>query len=298
VVAPGLAYLVTSSLSDEAARWPSLGSPNALEIGRPAAAKLGQTPDGRDAWAAGYTPSRLVVTWTGGGAGGGLTPRLPAVLWNALMQLASRDLPREGWPVPPGVSVINVCDPSGLLPSADCPNVVSEVFTDGNEPTQIDTLYRVYYVNRETGHLATVFTPPQLVEKRVYLIVPPEAREWAVSAGIPVPPDSYDAIQPPPRDPNVNISSPELFASVQGRVQIIGTASGADFVSYRVQVGRGLNPQEWIQIGEEASAPVENDLLAEWDTTGLNGLYAVQLIVIRSDQRVETAVIQVTIDAP
>lgn len=316
VVTPGLAYLITSSLSDETARWPSLGSPNALEIGRPAAAKLGQTPAGRDAWAVGYTPTRVVATWTGARAEGDLTPalgtpeggsqeergvispRLPAALWNALMQLASRDLPREGWPLPQDVSVLNVCDPSGLLPTADCPNVVSEVFTNGNEPKQTDTLYRAYFVNRETGYLATVFTPPQLVEKRVYMTVPPEAKEWALSAGIAVPPDSYDAIQPPPRDPQVNISSPELFAQVNGTVRIMGTAAGAEFVSYRVQVGKGLNPQEWIQIGADASAPVENGLLAEWDTSGLNGLYAVQLIVVRSDQRVETAVIQVTIANP
>jgi hypothetical protein len=35
--------------------------------------------------------------------------------------------------------------------------------------------------------------------------------------------------------------------------------------------------------------------LAEWDTSGLSGLYAVQLQVVRSDQRVETAIIQVTV---
>ena len=45
----------------------------------------------------------------------------------------------------------------------------------------------------------------------------------------------------------------------------------------------------------EGTAPVTNDLLAGWDTTGLSGLYAVQLQVIRTDQRVDTAVIQVTI---
>lgn len=297
VVSPGLAYLITSSLSDEPARWPSLGNPNALEIGRPAAAKLGQSPEGRDAWAIGYTPARVVVTWTGARAEDvTVPPRAPAVLWNALMQLASRDLPRDGWSVPQGVSVMNVCDPSGLLPTGDCPNVVSEVFTNGNEPIQADTLFRAYYVNRETGFLATVFTPAQLVEKRVYMIVPAGAREWAVSAGIPIPPDAYDAIQPPLPDPQVNISSPELFAEVSGEVRITGTASGDGFVSYRLQAGQGLNPQEWIQIGQDETAPVQGGLLAEWDTGGLSGLYTVQLIVVRAEQIVETAVVQVTIN--
>jgi hypothetical protein len=62
-----------------------------------------------------------------------------------------------------------------------------------------------------------------------------------------------------------------------------------------VQVGKGLNPQEWIQLGSDSFEPVENGLLAEWDTNGLSGLYAIQLVVIKNDQVVETAVIQVTI---
>jgi hypothetical protein len=36
--------------------------------------------------------------------------------------------------------------------------------------------------------------------------------------------------------------------------------------------------------------------LAEWNTGGLSGLYAVQLQVLRSDQRVDTAIIQVTVN--
>jgi len=304
VVSSAMAYLMTDVLSDEAAREPSLGKPNVLEIGRPAGVKLGQSADGQDAWAIGYTPTRVVVTWTGAlgslsptltqGARGFVTPRMPAVLYAALMQVASQSLPADGWAVPEGVTAMLVCDPSGLLPTPECPEIVSEVFLSGNEPQQPDNLYRKFIVNAETGFLATVFTPPQFVEERVYLIAPPEAREWALSAGLPVPPDSYDAIRAPRTDPDVNISAPALFAEVQGVVKITGTAAGADFASYRVLVGQGLNPQEWIEVGR-GDAPVTDGLLAEWDTQGLSGLYAVQLVVTRSDQRVDTAVIQVTI---
>jgi hypothetical protein len=190
--------------------------------------------------------------------------------------------------------VINVCDPSGMLPTVDCPNVVNEVFLNGNEPVQADNMYRKYAINRETGLLATVFTLPQLIEERVYLVVPADARSWAESAGLEIPPSTYDVIQAPQVNSDVNITSPVLFAEVNRDVKIEGTASGADFVSYRVLVGQGLNPQEWIQIGE-GDSPVIADLLAEWNTDGLSGLYAVQLQVIRSDQRVDSAVIQVTV---
>jgi len=298
VLTPALAYIMTHVLSDETARWLSFGRSNALEIGRPAGVKVGQTSDGLDAWVVGYTPAAVVVTWTGvhgRDAGESVTPRFPAVLWNALMQVASGNTPADGWTAPQGVSTITVCDPSGMLPTKECPSLVSEVFLNGSEPIQADNLYREFDVNRETGLLATVFTPPELIETHIYLLVPESARDWALSAGLDIPPTSYDAIQAPPVNLTVNITVPKLFADVSDVVKIIGTASGDDFAYYRVQVGKGLNPQEWIQLGSDVTTPVESGVLAEWDTKGLSGLYAVQLLVVRSDQRVNTAVIQVTI---
>jgi len=155
-------------------------------------------------------------------------------------------------------------------------------------------MFRKYAVNRETGYLATVFTLPQLIEERVYFVVPSEARSWAEGAGLEIPPATYDVIQSPQVNSDVNIMLPELFTEVSGEVRIRGTAAGNDFVSYRVLVGEGLDPQEWIQVAE-GSKPVKNGLLAEWNTGDLKGLYAVQLQVVRSDQRVDTAVIQVTV---
>ena len=296
VVTPGLAYLMNHALSDATARLGALQSSNILDVGTPAAVKLGQTEDARDTWTVGYTPSRVVAVWTGARAQtrSDLSPRVPAILWNALMQIASQNLPRDGWAPPADVSVVNVCDPSGMLPTADCPNLVSEVFLNGNEPIQADTMYRKYAVNRETGLLATVFTLPQLIEERVYLVVPPDARSWAEGTGLEIPPASYDVIQPPRFDENVNITAPGLFSEVHGTVQIEGTAAGDGFVSYRVLVGQGLNPQEWIEVAER-NEPVANDVLAEWNTDGLSGLYAIQLQVVRNDQRVDTAIIQVTV---
>ena len=179
--------------------------------------EIGQTEDALDAWAIGYTPSRVVAVWTGAWDKSNLPRASRAVLWNALMQIASQNVPPDGWAVPADVSVINVCDPSGMLPTADCPNLVSEVFLNGNEPIQADTMYRKYAVNRETGLLATVFTLPQLIEERVYLVVPPDARSWAEGAGLEIPPANYDVIQAPRFDENVNITAPELFSEVSGR---------------------------------------------------------------------------------
>ncbi|HEB65394.1 MAG TPA: hypothetical protein ENJ02_07625 [Chloroflexi bacterium] len=300
VLDEGLAYLLTNTLSDEPARWRTLGHPNPLEIGRPAAAKLGQTVDRHDAWSAGYTPYLSAGVWVGdltAAPKGQATPEAAAALWHALMQYASRPYPADAWPRPAEVSEVQVCDPSGLLPTPECPRVVSEVFLNGTEPTHADTLFRKLAVNRETGLLATVYTPPALVEERVYMLVPPEAAEWAAQAGLPTPPEAYDTIPPEASAaPGARIEAPENFAYVRGEVPIRGTAAGEGFVSYRLQAGSGLNPQEWLQIGEARSAPVEDGLLGRWDTTGLEGIYALQLVVMREDQHVDFATIQVTVD--
>ncbi|GAB4503223.1 MAG: hypothetical protein Fur0043_02150 [Anaerolineales bacterium] len=298
IVTPQLAYLLNHILSDEPARWLSLGHPNPFEIGRPAGAKTGTTPDGMDTWAVGYTPYRLATIWTGTRTAdkAPLSPRLPAGLWYALMQMASRHLPAEGWSQPAGITTIEVCDPSGLLPTPDCPTTVREVFSDDNQPLHPDNLYRVYEINRETGFLATVFTPPQLIEQRVYLTVPPEARAWAEANGFTTPPDTYDAIQPQTINPQVNISAPAMFAEVRGIVEITGTAAGENLDYYRILVGQGLNPQGWQQVGSDSKSLMIDGLLARWDTSDLNGLYAVQLQVVRTDQHLDTAVIQVTVD--
>ena len=313
VISAQLAYLLTHILSDETARWPSLGHPNALEIGRPVGVKLGISGGG-DTWAIGFTPQLVTAVWTGvepapsGESAAAPTSPPPTVpvgiaasLWHGLIQYTTRDLPPETWPTPPGISTLDVCDPSGQLPTPECPLTVKEIFTPGSEPTQADTLYQRIQINRETGLLATVFTPPALIEERVYLIPPPEAADWARQAGLSTPPETYDLVSAPTApNPDAHFTSPAMFASVGGQVTITGSATGTDFHSYQVQIGQGLNPQQWTGLstssGSQSAAPVENGNLAIWDTTGLNGLYAIRLLVVRTDQRIDTAILQVTVD--
>ena len=299
VITQQLAYLITHVLSDEAARWPSLGHPNALEIGRPAAAKVGGTSDQQDTWTIGYTPQIVVGVWAGNGnpaSEGAIPSKVSAALWNVITQYATQALSPAAWEVPPGISFVDVCDPSGQLPTRHCLTVVSEVFLNGNEPTQFDTLYQASQINRETGLLATVFTPPELVEERVYMQLPPIASQWAQENKIAVPPESYDVIAMPPINEAAKITAPQMFSSVSGAIEIFGTASGDDFISYRLQAGQGLNPRAWIQISADSTNPVEDGLLASWDTSKLNGLFAIQMIVLRDNRKVDTATIQVTID--
>jgi membrane peptidoglycan carboxypeptidase len=300
VINPQLAYLVNNILADEPARWPTLGHPNPLEIGQPVAAKVGRVASEREIWTIGYTPDLVVGVWIGPAdedLNEQVFPADAAALWNSIIKYASQDESSRGWEVPLGINQVSVCDPSGMLPTEDCPVIVDEIFLAGNEPTQADTLYRRMQVNRETGLLATVFTPPELIEDRVYLIVPSEAAEWARQAGLPTPPESYDVLSYEQTiSPDVNINFPSIFSYVSGNVSVEGTATGEGFESYRLQVGQGLNPSQWLHLGQDITEPVVDSQLGQWDTGDTNGLHALQLLVVYQDQRVEVATIQVTVD--
>lgn len=300
VINPQLAYLVLHVLADETARWPSLKHPNALELDRPAGAKTGSADEGRSTWAVGYTRQTVSAVWLGyaheepGAAP--LDVSYAAGIWHALMAYRSQGLPIEGWEMPDGLVTREVCNPSGLLPTAECPSVVSELFVEGSEPTRSDDLYQRFAINRETGRLATVFTPPELVEERVFLVVPPEAQEWSRLAELPVPPQDYDTIQLPQTDPDVQIVSPAQFSYARGKVRVTGSAAGDIFTSYSLQIGKGINPPAWQTVGEASDTPVEYGLLGEIDFTGLDGLYVIRLQVIQTDRRVKTFHLQVTVD--
>ena len=297
VASSALAYLVNHILSDEAARWPSLGHPNPLEIGRPTAAQIGRTPANIIGWTVGYTPFLTNAVWLESTDGGqAQIDEAAAGVWHALMQYASQEFPPVSWGTPPGITSMNVCAASGLLPSSACPAVTTEIFLNGTEPIQVDNIFRSFPINRDNGLLATTFTPPELIEEHTFMVVPAEATTWARQNGLPLPPDTYDVIYNRPPNANAQINSPGIFDHVNGIVQIRGTAGGVDFKYYRLQIGQGLNPQAWIQLGTDVTTKVSGGVLAEWDTSQLSGLYAVQLLVVGANQKLETAVTQVTID--
>lgn len=301
-VEPQVAYVMTNILSDAASRWAAFGRPNDLEIpDRQVAAKTGTTNNWRDNWTVGYTPQIAVGVWAGNTDNtpmekiSGLTGAAP--IFNAVMQYALRDLPKVTFPAPPGIERETVCYPSGLLPTADCQQKRTEIFIAGTKPTTYDTVWRAFDVNRETGKLATPYTPPELVERRVYETLPGEAADWVVESGLAQPPSEYDtAYGPGPIDEEVAITSPSPYSYTHSLVQVFGNARAGDFRNYRVEFGEGLNPGAWTQIGPEHGEQKQQDVLEFWDTTGLDGLYTLRLSVTEGSGNVRTAAVQVTVD--
>lgn len=307
ILSPELAYLINDILSDNNARAAAFGRDNPLYLpGRPAAAKTGTTNDFRDNWTIGYTPQLAIGVWVGNADNtpmkgvSGLTGAAP--IWHALMTYASQSLPLQGWTQPAGIQRVKVCESSGLLPTQYCPKTREEIFLQGTAPTTPDNQWQPVMINRETGKRATACTPPELVETRVYQVLPPEAADWAAQGQIAQPPSEYDAVGGVClTSSNAVLATPQPFATLRGTVEISGTAHGDGFSFYRLQIGQGLYPTSFTALGPDAGTTVDASVLGTWDTRGLDGVYTLQLIVARADPAggppiLDTAAVPVTID--
>jgi hypothetical protein len=219
-----------------------------------------------------------------------------APIWHAVMSYALRDEPIVPFTRPDGLIEIAVCDKSGLLPTPYCPTV-SELIIPGTEPTQRDDIYKLFAINRESGKLATVYTPPELVEEKIFEIYPPEAQDWVVEAEIEQPPTEWDTIGPSPTTGDVAIVRPATYSYINKPTVIEGNAKGGDFERYNLAFGKGLNPTAWIQIGGDHHNQVDNGPLEFWDIAGLeDGLYSLQLTAVDRNQSFRQATVQITID--
>jgi 1A family penicillin-binding protein len=187
LVSPQVAYLITSILSDDAARIPAFGEDSMLRLSRPAAAKTGTTTDFRDNWALGYTPDLAVGVWVGNADNTpmykitGITGAGP--IWHDFMDEALKAVLAREFKRPPGLFDLEICETSGLVATPICPHVRKEIFISGTEPTRPDDSYRALPLDAATGLLWTDGCRGARVE-RVYRILPPDAQEWGRKLGI------------------------------------------------------------------------------------------------------------------
>jgi hypothetical protein len=277
IVSPESAYLVTDVLGDRTT------SRTSLILDRPAAV----FDDPGSSWWLAYSPQRVVAIWDGDHA---LDPPTKLSIFSA----AHQGLTVKPWAIPGGLISAIVCVPSGQLPDEDCPETRREWFMRGSEPIETDTLYSRVVINSATGKLATVFTPEAFLQERVYMSIPSEAESWAERAGIPQAPQDYDPIPEISVDTSgTSITQPALFTSVGRQVHIFGSLS-PDAIRFDIQVGTGLYPRQWTQL-TEGRVTRRKGKLAEWDTEGLTGIWAIQLQSWDADGRITRAYTIVTI---
>ncbi|MCU0464996.1 MAG: PBP1A family penicillin-binding protein [Anaerolineae bacterium] len=140
LIDPRVGWLITDMLADDVARTNGFGRGSLLNIGRPAAAKTGTTTDSRDNWVVGYTPSVVVGVWVGNPDNRamvnatGLTGAGP--IWHHFIRQVLAGTPPEPFPQPDGLVRVDICLPSGLLATIDCPTRRAEWFIPGTQPTE------------------------------------------------------------------------------------------------------------------------------------------------------------------
>jgi penicillin-binding protein 1C len=299
IVTPQQAYLITDVLSDNNARALGFGLNSVLRLTRPAAVKTGTTSSWRDNWTLGYTPDYAVGVWVGNADNSemehisGVTGAGP--IWHDVMERIHQNVPVHPFVEPPGLSHVNVCATSGLLPTPQCPQIVRELFIQGTEPKQQDNIWQAFRIFEPNGKLATAFDPPDQVKTVVFPVYPSEAQDWVKENNIPQPPTDFDTTYAASTaGGDLAIISPAPYSYVHGAVNLVGNAKIPDLKEWQVAVGQGLDPTKWLTVGT-GTGPVDNNTLATWNTTD-NGLYTVQLTAVDNGGTPHTSTAQVTVD--
>jgi membrane peptidoglycan carboxypeptidase len=145
VLSPQSVYLVTSLLQGVFERGTARGA--SAGIPGDVAGKTGTTNKRRDSWFGGYSPQRATVVWVGYDDNSstrlsGARAALP--LW---VRFTAKVSPRSGstFQQPPGITTAVVDPSTGLLATEFCPYVMTEVFREGEVPSQLCDRHSSYF---------------------------------------------------------------------------------------------------------------------------------------------------------
>lgn len=278
------AFLITDILSDNEARTPVFGPNSLLRLDRPAAAKTGTTNDFRDVLTMGYTPQLATGVWVGNADNSemvqisGITGAAP--IWNEFMRVAHANEPVVEFTPPAGVRQYEVCAETGTMPSEACPERRMRWYAEDRPPLPPERdLYQIIRLDRNSGRLATEFTPPDAIEEKVFKIYPEAYRQWAEEHGIPQPPISEEDVFE--FAPELVIRSPLEGETVDGVITVMGIANVPEFASYELQYGISHDPGAFsAPVAGPFNAPVFDGVLGMWDTSGLgDGPHTLRLLV-------------------
>jgi membrane peptidoglycan carboxypeptidase len=167
VLAPEIAYQITSILTDDEARSMVFGRGNLFEdtgdrLGRPVAAKSGTTDNWKDIWTMGYSTDLSVGVWTGQTSQSGNAeielPTLDGIqgagpIWQQMMELMHSDpafssylsgpngqpIPND-WTVPAGLVQAEVCIATGHQASNGEDSTTELLIKDGGPSLPCDRL--------------------------------------------------------------------------------------------------------------------------------------------------------------
>ena len=136
VLAPGVAYLITSLLNSVVQHGTAT---KVKALGRPVAGKTGTTNNFVDAWFMGFIPDMVTGVWVGkdkdeplGHNETGSRAAIP--IWLDYMKAATEGKPVKDFPVPDDVINVKIDPETGSAADFDFPSATFEVFLKDNPP--------------------------------------------------------------------------------------------------------------------------------------------------------------------
>ncbi len=140
------AYMVTSLLQGVFVRGTARGAASGLK--GDLAGKTGTTNKRRDSWFGGYSPERATVVWVG--YDDNATTRLSGAraalpIW---VRFTAKVAPRSGFSTftqPRGLTTALIDPGTGLLATEYCPTPMTEVFREGEAPTEVCNRHGSYW---------------------------------------------------------------------------------------------------------------------------------------------------------
>jgi len=299
------AFLMSSILSDNAARTPVFGPNSIVNLPFQVAVKTGTSNDSRDNWTLGYTPDLAVGTWVGNAdyssmeGTTGLTGAGP--IWAEFMTYAINHL-TGGNPTsfvrPPGIEQHTICTVSGTQPSPWCPSQREEVFAPGQPPlTPEHDLWQEVVLDTWTNLESSPECGDSTVERltlnvsdegaRSWIIGNDHGQQWAREMGfeqvIFTPGRKCSASDPRPNLQFTNLTEGQTVTQNLLELSIIADATGG-FRSWRLDWGAGTDPAGWspliIQTGIAVPQPVT---VYSWDLTGMTDAQVTLRLRIEAD---------------
>jgi penicillin-binding protein 1A len=192
VLSETTAFLMSNMLADVLDMGTAAGA-RAMGFSRPAAGKTGTTNNFADAWFVGFTPLVVAGVWVGYDQPRTIMPegfagRVAVPLWARFMIAATKDDPKIWFDQPPGVTAVQLCRVSGLLPAIGCRDVVS--ISDTGEVTRKSMVYTEYFASGTEPHQTC---PIHVYHDEEPFILPPSATTTATTGILDLP-----AVPPPP----------------------------------------------------------------------------------------------------
>lgn len=263
-----VAYLISDILSDPKARITTFSEKNPLVLSRPAAVKTGTTTDWHDNWTIGYTPSYTVGVWVGN------TDNQPmrnitgvvgaAPLWNQFFEEYLKQLPTESFVKPKEIIELEVCAISGLLPNELCPEIKTELFIAGTEPTQTSEWHKKAVIDTRNGLLATEDCSTEYTEEKIFVSYPAELVTWAVEQSQDIIPTQYspfcNTIQSEESESFLTITYPKSHTTFETAPEL----GYEETIRFEVSASTSLDAVRWYLNNKEVGTSTTHPFRYSW----------------------------------